>query len=441
MTDIREVVSLKTFPERSTYTSSVAYGAAVEQWLGEQMQFSNSLNLSITDMNSVKNFLENLGVSIAESKGIIQTLKDATVTKAQEVANNTQTVNTKAQEVANNTNTVSLKTQEVATNTTKTKNFRDEAEAFRNQAQQVAGGDIVSSQIKFSDSKNLDEKIADLDNTYIPLIPTVTFSNCETTAKFVAKIKSLSNKTRYSVKASWDYAHNSNITDTNCGEIELAGCSIDVWRENNFPNLITIQVICPNAGASANKIFVFNDQGSDYAPGWCRVYNTKDKPTLDELGALGKTQTAEQSKKITNGNVTLAPNNNNELNISINSGDTVHIGHTGSTNVINTYKFQKGDDTGNLANIVANNVQALDNVFVSGWCRVVGDTGIYWQTHGGGWFMQDSDWIRSYGNKSIYTATKIKADAGFEDANGSLDNRYLLKSKIRLNGTTGYIDA
>ena len=43
-----------------------------------------------------------------------------------------------------------------------------------------------------------------------------------------------------------------------------------------------------------------------------------------------------------------------------------------------------------------------------GWVRVSGNDGLYFETHGGGWYMTDSSWIRSYGSKSVYV------NAGFE---------------------------
>lgn len=42
-----------------------------------------------------------------------------------------------------------------------------------------------------------------------------------------------------------------------------------------------------------------------------------------------------------------------------------------------------------------------------GWFRVSGNQGIYWETWGGGWFMQDADWVRAYNNKSIYTGGNV----------------------------------
>ena len=44
------------------------------------------------------------------------------------------------------------------------------------------------------------------------------------------------------------------------------------------------------------------------------------------------------------------------------------------------------------------------------WVRVAGTSAFYFQSYGGGWFMQDNDWIRAVGNKNIYTAGSIHID-------------------------------
>jgi len=47
------------------------------------------------------------------------------------------------------------------------------------------------------------------------------------------------------------------------------------------------------------------------------------------------------------------------------------------------------------------------------WIRKYGDQGIYWQDHGGGWHMNDTTYMRVYGNKSIHTGGgAIKTDNG-----------------------------
>ncbi|MBZ9578469.1 shufflon system plasmid conjugative transfer pilus tip adhesin PilV [Patescibacteria group bacterium] len=49
-----------------------------------------------------------------------------------------------------------------------------------------------------------------------------------------------------------------------------------------------------------------------------------------------------------------------------------------------------------------------------GWVRTYGNTGWYSQTYGGGWYMIDTTWIRSYGNKDIYVNKMVRADNGFQ---------------------------
>lgn len=45
-----------------------------------------------------------------------------------------------------------------------------------------------------------------------------------------------------------------------------------------------------------------------------------------------------------------------------------------------------------------------------GWFSTVGPTGWYNETYGGGWWMTDSTWLRTYGNKQIYTGS-VSSDA------------------------------
>lgn len=47
-----------------------------------------------------------------------------------------------------------------------------------------------------------------------------------------------------------------------------------------------------------------------------------------------------------------------------------------------------------------------------GWVRTYGDTGWYNSTHGGGWNMEDTTWLRAYGGKAVYTSNVVRADAG-----------------------------
>lgn len=75
--------------------------------------------------------------------------------------------------------------------------------------------------------------------------------------------------------------------------------------------------------------------------------------------------------------------------------------------------------------------------YANDWFRAKGNSGFYFQDHGGGWFMQDSDWIRAHGKKNIYTGGRIKADGGFE---GTADNAKNFDGRS-LSNILGLIDA
>lgn len=56
--------------------------------------------------------------------------------------------------------------------------------------------------------------------------------------------------------------------------------------------------------------------------------------------------------------------------------------------------------------------------YAPNWFRATGDSGFYFENHGGGWYMIDDTWIRAYNNKNIYTPGVIQCDSGF---NGNLN--------------------
>ncbi len=48
----------------------------------------------------------------------------------------------------------------------------------------------------------------------------------------------------------------------------------------------------------------------------------------------------------------------------------------------------------------------------NGWVRVSGNQGLFFQSYGGGWFMADGTWIRSFGSKPVYMDTGFDTGAG-----------------------------
>lgn len=64
-------------------------------------------------------------------------------------------------------------------------------------------------------------------------------------------------------------------------------------------------------------------------------------------------------------------------------------------------------------NVVNGNLSLAGELYSGNgkWFRVVGSSGIYWESWGGGWQMFDGTWLRAYNGKSIYTAGGVQADS------------------------------
>ncbi len=72
------------------------------------------------------------------------------------------------------------------------------------------------------------------------------------------------------------------------------------------------------------------------------------------------------------------------------------------------------------ADVTANGrIYAKNGLHVQGdWVRVDGAKGVYFESYGGGWHMEDTTWLRAYGGKSIYTTGVIRGDAGIQVGSG-----------------------
>ncbi|WP_300949009.1 hypothetical protein, partial [Paramuribaculum intestinale] len=97
-----------------------------------------------------------------------------------------------------------------------------------------------------------------------------------TTAQFIQQLKNLGafSHRSWAYKCSWDYANSWIITDTGCGNIQLAGCLIEVMSQNENAYMIrvtTSPTVDTTLGAIANAVFVYRNHGSSYYPNWQRV--------------------------------------------------------------------------------------------------------------------------------------------------------------------------
>ncbi|HAX9985156.1 TPA: phage tail protein [Escherichia coli] len=93
-------------------------------------------------------------------------------------------------------------------------------------------------------------------------------------------------------RCAWAYANSASIPDseTGCGIIPLAGAVIEVFNKGSSSNNYTIRITTATttsvSGALTNTEFIYVFNGTTYSPGWRRAYNTKNKPTAADVGAL-----------------------------------------------------------------------------------------------------------------------------------------------------------
>ncbi|EQC0846365.1 phage tail protein [Escherichia coli] len=139
-----------------------------------------------------------------------------------------------------------------------------------------------------------------------------------TTAQLVTLLQNNGafNAKAWIARCAWAYANSASIPDseTGCGIIPLAGAVIEVFNNGSSSNNYTIRITTATttgvSGALTNAEFVYVFNGTSYSPGWRRAYNTKNKPTAADVGALplsggaltgGLTSSGEIVSKYANG--------------------------------------------------------------------------------------------------------------------------------------------
>ncbi|MDE8741739.1 phage tail protein [Pectobacterium polaris] len=137
---------------------------------------------------------------------------------------------------------------------------------------------------------------------YSSSIPIGGSAGLWTTAEFIGWLESQGAFVHayWVCRGSWSYTHNKIISDTECGQIPLAGSVVEVMGQHDAT---TIRITTPSttpAGLSdsANAQFTYIYNGVDYSPGWRRDYNTKNKPTAADVGALPANAVAQAAAKL-----------------------------------------------------------------------------------------------------------------------------------------------
>ena len=149
----------------------------------------------------------------------------------------------------------------------------------------TTGSKVATESYAATLATQLHEKI---DGEVIPYIDTkqdagnyatftndIYLSNSATTADFITQLANLGafQNNYKAFKVAWSYAGNSNL-DVGFESVELAGCLIECWG-GTYKH---VRLTRPTTGTGGRSIYVYNDQGGTYAPGWRQIW------TSDEFG-------------------------------------------------------------------------------------------------------------------------------------------------------------
>lgn len=108
-----------------------------------------------------------------------------------------------------------------------------------------------------------------------------------TTAEFIVWIENQGafNHPYWMCKGSWSYSDNRTITDTGCGNIQLAGAVVEVMGDRGA---MTIRVTTASTGeGTLSAQFTYINHGDAYSPGWRRDLKRSGDTMLGELKIHG----------------------------------------------------------------------------------------------------------------------------------------------------------
>ncbi|MGY9221031.1 phage tail-collar fiber domain-containing protein, partial [Citrobacter freundii] len=108
-----------------------------------------------------------------------------------------------------------------------------------------------------------------------------------TTAEFIVWLENQGafNHPYWMCKGSWSYSDNRTITDTGCGNIQLAGAVVEVMGDRVA---MTIRVTTASTGGGTlSAQFTYINHGDDYSPSWRRDLKRSGDTMLGELKIHG----------------------------------------------------------------------------------------------------------------------------------------------------------
>lgn len=127
----------------------------------------------------------------------------------------------------------------------------------------------------------------------------------------------------------------------------------------------------------------------------------------------------------------------NRMNTALDMGtqDIVNAGAITAAKDIKTTGDIYGKNITASAKLTADNAEITNDARIGGWIRTKENGGWYSEKWGGGWYMSDSNFVRAYGDKSVYTAGQIRGGTLASDGRTQV-GEYLLLGQAATEGAS-----
>ena len=165
---------------------------------------------------------------------------------------------------------------------------------------------ITSEAVGTYSKDEIDRKLNNKSNanhnhkgTYLEKSPTsIQFGNSQgaiTTTQFLELLESLGafDKTYWCSRGTWYYAGNNYISDTEFGNIHLAGTLVEVFGMNKESCTIRLTTPTTSSFGGENNEFIYISNGSGYNPGWRKTWNSKNFNPETKFDKKGGTVTGD----------------------------------------------------------------------------------------------------------------------------------------------------
>lgn len=241
-----------------------------------------------------------------------------------------------------------------------------------------------------------------------------------------------------SVLSNNNIVSRGNVTcETGTTRPSVSGLSMSQVYNNGYPttygNVLTLrglgdsQLLLGWSGTSGAHAPVYVRSKRDTSDagwsGWAQVYTTAHKPSPTDIGALplsGGTMTGRIQLSNTGGSWLSGATNGNLkghqqsaesyhpiISQTTSSGHKISLGGLGDN--FGFYLYDKNRTANGIDGYFRFYLETkefeTDRVLnINNSIKFWGNYPLQFATHGGGWFMSDSTWIRAYNDKNIYTA-------------------------------------